>query len=566
MIIYVKNIIFKETALALFYTITKLGYKCNLSDNINTDTNELYIILGANEYLGDLPRNYIVYQFEQTNIFIKDNNSKQSKNFKDRYINILKNATHIWDYSKSNVKYLKNMLKINNITWVPIFYSQNLEVIKNMKEKPIDILFYGSMNPRRAHILNELNKKYNVEIRVNDLWDKERDDLISKSKIVINIHYYENAIVELHRISYLLCNKVLVISEIGRDYKDLEKMVIFSDYNKLIKTCDNWLSKTDSERYTISMNGYHEFRDKYNLKNYLPKLEEQKVEHKQKRKSIDFYIPKDIESAETVIDDKGIILKMPLIEDDKLPYVSIITPTYNRRDLFSIAIRNFLSFIYPSNKLEWVIIDDGNEDLSDMLPFNDNRINYIRIKDRVPLGRKRNLCIENSKHNIIISMDDDDYYPPESVIARVKLLLKYPNIDCVGCCEVGCYNLTNEMSSVASDGMNYFSEASMGFRKSFWLERQFNNNISTGEGKGFLQYRQNRLLNVPFQFILIAINHGNNISGNLREVENFTQWYQENKKSYYNLMNYLDSETQLFFLELVNVLKKKKNLNKLYKC
>merc|ERR1712070_797038 len=100
------------------------------------------------------------------------------------------------------------MLKINNITWVPIFYSQNLEVIKNMKEKPIDILFYGSMNPRRAHILNELNKKYNVEIRVNDLWDKERDDLISKSKIVINIHYYENAIVELHRISYLLCNKV----------------------------------------------------------------------------------------------------------------------------------------------------------------------------------------------------------------------------------------------------------------------------------------------------------------------------------------------------------------------
>ena len=60
------------------------------------------------------------------------------------------------------------------------------------------------------------------------------------------------------------------------------------------------------------------------------------------------------------------------------------------------------------------------------------------------------------------------------------------------------------MSTVASDGMNYFSEASMGFRKSFWIERNFNNNINTGEGKGFLQYRQNRLLNVPFQFILIA--------------------------------------------------------------
>ena len=41
---------------------------------------------------------------------------------------------------------------------------------------------------------------------------------------------------------------------------------------------------------------------------------------------------------------------MPKIEDKDLPPISIITPTGNRRSLFSIAIKNFQSFIYPKDK------------------------------------------------------------------------------------------------------------------------------------------------------------------------------------------------------------------------
>ena len=48
MIIYVKNIIFKETAFALYYAISRLGYKCNLSDKIDTETDELYLLLVTN--------------------------------------------------------------------------------------------------------------------------------------------------------------------------------------------------------------------------------------------------------------------------------------------------------------------------------------------------------------------------------------------------------------------------------------------------------------------------------------------------------------------------------------
>ena len=64
--------------------------------------------------------------------------------------------------------------------------------------------------------------------------------------------------------------------------------------------------------------------------------------------------------------------------------------------------------------------------MEDIIP-KDNRIKYVKIdvKERLPIGKKRNLCIEMAKYNYIAFMDDDDYYAPENLIARMKTLLKY---------------------------------------------------------------------------------------------------------------------------------------------
>ena len=78
------------------------------------------------------------------------------------------------------------------------------------------------------------------------------------------------------------------------------------------------------------------------------------------------------------------VLKLPKIPDEELPNISIITPTFNRRKLFSMAIRNFENFNYPPEKIEWVIVDDTPEDkdsLDDLLPI-DERIKYIALKKR----------------------------------------------------------------------------------------------------------------------------------------------------------------------------------------
>ena len=49
------------------------------------------------------------------------------------------------------------------------------------------------------------------------------------------------------------------------------------------------------------------------------------------------------------------VLKLDNIKLSDLPKISIITPTYKRRKLFSMALNNYENFIYPKNKIEWVI-------------------------------------------------------------------------------------------------------------------------------------------------------------------------------------------------------------------
>ena len=63
-----------------------------------------------------------------------------------------------------------------------------------------------------------------------------------------------------------------------------------------------------------------------------------------------------------------------------LPTISILTPTFNRRHTFKLAIKNFYEIDYPQLKIEWIIVDDGINPIKDMLP-NDSRIKYFYIDD-----------------------------------------------------------------------------------------------------------------------------------------------------------------------------------------
>ena len=239
-------------------------------------------------------------------------------------------------------------------------------------------------------------------------------------------------------------------------------------------------------------------------------IEKKKVNYDTMKKAEDLIPFKEPEMD--MVDDQ-LTLKLPKFTDIEYPLVSIITPTRNRQIFFELALNNFQSQNYPQDKLEWIIIDDGTENLTDLIPKDDNRIKYIRLENEKPLtiSKKRNIGYEYSSGEIIIHMDDDDYYLPTSVLTRVKVLMYYrkQGIECVGCERFGCHDLEKDTSFII-DKNNEIAEASMGYFKSFIQARRFNENILKGEGRLFCRGRNEQIMKLPFEFIFISFTHGKN--------------------------------------------------------
>lgn len=559
--IYYDHPVFCEIAQELVNSFLSNDIQAILTSTVQEKNHlDLYIILGMNSFTSKIvPHNYIVYQFEQTG-------NPDSTWFNKYYMNHLKNALAVWDYSSVNCQNLLND-GIKNIQYVPIEYMTTMKKItqKPIHEKDIDIFFYGSINQRRLDIIQQLqNKGLNVVYRYN-IWNDERDELISRSKIILNMHYYQKGILETARLSYLLSNDCFVVSETSVDnhLDDYHKpYVAFSNYDNLVQTCVKYIENYDltlpfmQQIFNYKQKHFH-LQIKYDeIKLLYPHLIE--ITHKtlshDNNTNIDVMkntLPinsDDLFEAEyEITDDKQLILKLPKYTYEDLPNVSIITLTHNRKHIFPIAIRNWELSQYPKDKLEWIIIDDSDNDdtLTDILPKS-KQIKYYKLQTtgRLSIGQKRNFAIQKSTTDFIVFMDDDDYYYPLSVYARIALLLKYPQYDLVGVSNLDIYDVVNDFSAKINGP--HISEASMAFRKKFWEEKQFSDNFhSLGEGYPFLQGRRHQIIKMPSCFNLLAITHWQNYTQSNRSHQKFP--HVEKKSS---ILRILDIETRLFIYDL----------------
>ncbi len=162
---------------------------------------------------------------------------------RESYIKLLQNH-EVWDYSLSNIAALEKLgVKAKH---VPIRYMPCMTKIKSnpVCDQDIEVLFYGSTNPRRVKILNSLTKAGIGVVRAFNVYGKERDDLIARSKIVLNLHQFDDGIFEIFRCAHLFANSKCVISEPGRD-KDLDaahsSSAIFHKADDIALACLHYL-------------------------------------------------------------------------------------------------------------------------------------------------------------------------------------------------------------------------------------------------------------------------------------------------------------------------------------
>ncbi len=171
-----------------------------------------------------------------------------------------------------------------------------------------------------------------------------------------------------------------------------------------------------------------------------------------------------------------------------LPFVSVCTPTFNRRPFIENMITCYKNQTYPRSKMEWIIVDDGTDPIKDIIEKHEGlNIKYFYV-DKMNLGKKRNYMHYHSKGNIIVYMDDDDYYPPERVEHAVQTLMNNPNALCSGSSEIYVYfSDLNKMIQCGPYNKTHATAGTFAFRRKLLDITSYEDDAALAEERHFLK-------------------------------------------------------------------------------
>lgn len=181
-------------------------------------------------------------------------------------------ALQVWDYAPENIDYL-NQRGLCALLTVPGYHA-SLERCLPDREQDIDVLFYGSPGVRRFELLEQLEQHCKL-VKLYNVYGAERDQYISRSKIVLNIHGSEELThTEQVRLSYLFNNQAFVISEYCM-WQPYGNGLLNYDFQDIIPAVLNWLNKPaldrEKQRQT-SLASLKKIPMQTNLKNALTAL------------------------------------------------------------------------------------------------------------------------------------------------------------------------------------------------------------------------------------------------------------------------------------------------------
>jgi glycosyltransferase involved in cell wall biosynthesis len=150
-------------------------------------------------------------------------------------------------------------------------------------------------------------------------------------------------------------------------------------------------------------------------------------------------------------------------------------------------IKCFEHQTYPKDKMEWIIIDDGTDKIEDLVAHIP-QIKYFKFDEKMTLGKKRNLMHQKCSGEVIVYMDDDDYYPPERVSHAVEMLRNNPKAMCAGSSEMHIYfKHIGQLYKFGPYGPNHATAATFAFRRELLANSGYEDDACLAEEKHFLK-------------------------------------------------------------------------------
>lgn len=221
-----------------------------------------------------LPKNYIFVNAEPLHVKRWGDNTDWFK--------AMKSAKAVWGYERHDAEFVEKLRA--PFHFVPFGYAPYYETIfqKNNEgkelEQDIDVLFFGLMSERRRRVLDELKQrgmKVHIASDDNQVWGEKLDELLTRSKIVLGIHYYDEPqaqIADFARVDHLLSNGLFVVHEKPSQFVSdpaFEQNVTTCEYQDIPDTCAHFLTKPE-ERTNKAATAHEWFKSEYAIDAFIP--------------------------------------------------------------------------------------------------------------------------------------------------------------------------------------------------------------------------------------------------------------------------------------------------------
>jgi glycosyltransferase involved in cell wall biosynthesis len=204
-----------------------------------------------------------------------------------------------------------------------------------------------------------------------------------------------------------------------------------------------------------------------------------------------------------------------LRRSDTHPSVSLLTPTYNRLAFLPFLAQHILAQTYPRERMEWIVLDDGSDSAATVVAglaakHKDLRIRYIRCETKLSIGAKRNRLHKEAAGQVLVTMDDDDWYSPERV-AHSVYIMRSKKTSIVGSSQNFLFYVDNKsIWQTGPWGPTHATFGTMAYTKEYAVAHPCNESVTHAEEIEFTERYKAPLAQLDPRKVMLVMCHGAN--------------------------------------------------------
>ena len=203
---------------------------------------------------------------------------------------------------------------------------------------------------------------------------------------------------------------------------------------------------------------------------------------------------------------------------DSTSVISILTPTHERHTFLPYLALMIGAQTIPLRRLEWLVVDDSAQSMTEWfrespLQRELHRITYVHLPHKVTIGCKRNLIKTLATGNVLIHMDDDDYYAPNYVQTVMQMFASKEQPSLIGATTI--YLMFPDSLYLYQSGpfrQNHSCGGALSYTKEYANANHFDNTLTHREEPSFIQTNQMMQISSMFNINMVFVHENNTVA------------------------------------------------------